>query len=126
MTSFLLIVAILCGLLALGFPVAFALGIGGAIGLVATGQSIEIVPEVLYSSVENFILLAIPLFVLMSRILVKAGMSDESLELINGFLRHIRGGMAAGAVLCCAFFAAISGSSVTNVTSPPKTHTGQN
>lgn len=114
MTSFLVIVAVLCGLLALGFPVAFALGIGGAIGLVATSQSIEIIPEVLYSAVDNFVLLAIPLFVLMSRILMKSGMSDELFEVINAFLRHIAGGMAAGAVLCCAFFAAISGSSVTN------------
>src|SRR5512144_1475726 len=114
MTSFGVIVAVLCVLLVLGFPVAFALGVAGALGLVMTGQSLEIVPEVLYSAADSFVLLAIPLFVLMSRILMKAGMSDELFGLINGFVRHIAGGMAAGAVLCCAFFAAISGSSVTN------------
>lgn len=114
MTSFGVIVAVLCVLFVLGFPVAFALGIAGALGLVMTGQSLEIVPEVLYSAADSFVLLAIPLFVLMSRILMKAGMSDELFGLINGFVRHIAGGMAAGAVLCCAFFAAISGSSVTN------------
>ena len=109
-----LIVLVLCLLLAFGFPVAFALGIGGALGLLATGQPLDIVPEVLYSAVENFVLLAIPLFVLMSRILVKSGLSDELFDLVNSFMQHRRGGMAAGAVLCCAFFAAISGSSVTN------------
>lgn len=114
MTDFAIIVGVLCALLVLGFPVAFALGIAGATGLVLTGQSLEIVPEVLYSAADSFVLLAIPLFVLMSRILMKAGISDELFELINAFVRHVAGGMAAGAVLCCAFFAAISGSSVTN------------
>jgi C4-dicarboxylate transporter DctM subunit len=109
-----IIVAVLCALLVLGFPVAFALGIAGAVGLVLTDQSLEIIPEVLYSAVDSFVLLAIPLFVLMSRILMKAGIGDELFALINAFVRHVGGGMAAGAVLCCAFFAAISGSSVTN------------
>lgn len=114
MSSFLTIVVGLCVLLVLGFPVAFALGIAGAVGLALTAQSLAIVPEVLYSAVDSFVLLAIPLFVLMSRVLLKTGMSDELFEVTNAFLRHYSGGMAAGAVLCCAFFAAISGSSVTN------------
>jgi len=114
MLSFVAIVLILCTLFALGFPVAFALSIAGAAGFAITGQSIEIVPEILYSALDNFVFLAIPLFVLMSRVLMKTGMSDEIFEAINVFLRHIPGGLAAGAVLCCAFFAAISGSSVTN------------
>lgn len=114
MTDFLIIVVVLCALLALGFHVAFALGIAGTIGLILTGQSLGIVAEVLYSSADNFVLLAIPLFVLMSRILIKTGMGEEMFEVMNAFFRHFRGGLAAGAVICCAFFAAISGSSVTN------------
>lgn len=114
MTTFLAIVALLCVLLALGFPVAFALGLAGVLGLIATGQSLAIVAEVLYSAVDNFVLLAIPLFVLMSHILMKTGMGEEIFDVINAFFRHLRGGLAAGAVICCAFFAAISGSSVTN------------
>lgn len=114
MASFLAIVAVLCVLLAIGFPVAVALGVAGAIGLVATGQSLEIVAAVLYSSVDNFVLLAIPLFILMSRLLMKTGLGDEIFELINGFMRHLPGGLAAGSVIACGFFAAISGSSVTN------------
>jgi len=112
--TFLGIVAVLCVLLALGFPVAFALAIAGVAGLAATGQSLEIAAEVFYSALDNFVLLAIPLFVLMSRILMQTGMGDEIFRIINAFFRHFRGGLAAGTVVCCAFFAAISGSSVTN------------
>jgi C4-dicarboxylate transporter DctM subunit len=114
MTLFLGVVAVLCVMLALGFPVAFALGLAGVVGLLATGQSLDIVAEVLYSAVDNFVLLAIPLFVLMSRILMQTGLGEEIFTIINGFFRHLRGGLAAGTVICCGFFAAISGSSVTN------------
>ncbi len=114
MTTFLAVVLVLCVMLALGFPVAFALGLAGVIGLLATGQSLEIAAEVLYSALDNFVLLAIPLFVLMSRLLMQTGMGEEIFAIINAFFRHLRGGLAAGTVVCCAFFAAISGSSVTN------------
>jgi C4-dicarboxylate transporter DctM subunit len=114
MSSFLLIVLILCALFAAGFPVALALGLSGAAGLLVTGQPLDIVADALYSALDNFVLLAIPLFILMSRILMKTGMGDEIFEAITVFTRHIPGGLAAGTVVCCAFFAAISGSSVTN------------
>jgi C4-dicarboxylate transporter DctM subunit len=113
-TTFLAIVAVLCVLLVLGFPVAFALALAGVAGLAVTGQSLEIAAEVTYSALDNFVLLAIPLFVLMSRLLMQTGMGEEIFRVINCFFRHQRGGLAAGTVVCCAFFAAISGSSVTN------------
>lgn len=114
MTVFLLIFALLCVLLFLGFPVGFGLGLSGLIGLIASGQPVTIIADVLYSSVDNFVLLAIPLFVLMSRILMRAGMADGIFDALNTFLRHLPGGLAVAAVICCAFFATISGSSVTN------------
>jgi C4-dicarboxylate transporter DctM subunit len=114
LTLFLLIFALLCGLLFLGFPVGFGLGLSGLVGLILTGQPVAIISQVLYSSVDNFVLLAIPLFVLMSRILMRAGMSDGIFDALNTFLRHLPGGLAVAAVICCAFFATISGSSVTN------------
>ena len=85
MTIFLTIFALLCVLLFLGFPVGFGLGLSGLIGLILSGQSLTIVAQVLYSSVDNFVLLAIPLFVLMSRILMRAGMSDDIFSALNTF-----------------------------------------
>ena len=42
MTVFLLIFALLCGLLFLGFPVGFGLGLSGLIGLILSGQPVAI------------------------------------------------------------------------------------
>jgi C4-dicarboxylate transporter DctM subunit len=114
LTVFLLIFALLCALLFFGFPVGFGLGLSGLVGLILSGQQVAIISQVLYSSIDNFVLLAIPLFVLMSRILMRAGMSDGIFDALNAFLRHLPGGLAVAAVICCAFFATISGSSVTN------------
>jgi C4-dicarboxylate transporter DctM subunit len=114
MTAFLLIFAVLCALLFLGFPVGFGLGLAGLLGLLLTHQPIEILGQVLYSAVDNFVLLAIPLFVLMSRVLVRAGLGDGIFEALNTLLRHLPGGLAVATVVCCALFATISGSSVTN------------
>lgn len=114
MSVFIAIFALLCALLFLGFPVGFGLGLSGFVGLLLTGQPIAIVAEVLYSSVDNFVLLAIPLFVLMSRVLVRADMGDSIFSALDAMLGHLPGGLAVAAVICCAFFATISGSSVAN------------
>lgn len=114
MTPFLVLVALLCVLFVAGFPVAFSLGIAGFIGLLVTDQSLKIVGEIVFSSVDNFVLLAIPLFIFMSRLLLKTGMAEDIFAVMDVFLRHLPGGLAVAAVFCCAFFATISGSSVTN------------
>lgn len=112
--TFLAIVLVLCLLFFLGAPVAASLGIAGAIGLIITGQPLRIVGEALYSAIDNFVLLAIPLFILMSRILVRTGIIEDIFAALNTFLRHLPDGLAVAAVACSMFFATISGSSVTN------------
>jgi C4-dicarboxylate transporter DctM subunit len=113
-TTFLVLVALLCLLFVAGFPVAFSLGIAGFVGLLVTDQSLKIVGEIVFASVDNFVLLAIPLFIFMSRLLLKTGMAEDIFAVMDVFLRHRPGGLAVAAVFCCAFFATISGSSVTN------------
>ncbi len=114
MIPFLLIFVVLCGLLFVGFPVGFGLAVAGLLGLLLTHQPAEVVAQVLYASVDNFVLLAIPLFILMSRLLVRVGLGDGLFDTLNAFLRHLPGGLAVAAVICCGFFATITGSSVTN------------
>lgn len=112
--TFLTVVVILCGLFACGVPVAASLGLAGVAGLLITGQSLMIVGEVLYSAIDNFVLLAIPLFIFMSGVLVRTGITEDIFDAMNAFLRHLPGGLAVAAVACSMFFATISGSSVTN------------
>ncbi len=107
-----LILAALIGLLVTGLPIAFALGLLG-FGLLAIGGfSPVIVPQALYGAVDNFILLAVPLFLLMSNVLLKGGVGRDLFAAAQSWVGHWPGGLAVATIISCAIFAAISGSSV--------------
>jgi C4-dicarboxylate transporter DctM subunit len=102
----------LLGLLALRIPVAFALGGLGIILLLAGGFSPLMVPSGLQASTQNFILLSVPMFLMMSNILLKGGVGRDLFEAVQAWVGHWPGGLAIATILSCALFAAISGSSV--------------
>ena len=57
----------------------------------------------------NFILLAIPLFIFMSRMLMKSGIADALFGAMYQWIGGLRGGLAMGTVAICALFAAMVG-----------------
>lgn len=106
------ILAALFALLFAGVPVAFALGGLGMALLVLGGFSPLMVPQGLLSTIDNFILLAVPLFLLMSNILLKGGVGRDLFAAVQAWVGHWPGGLAVATILSCGIFAAISGSSV--------------
>lgn len=107
--------AILVGLFALllaGVPIAFALGGLGLVLLMVGGFSPLMVPQGMLSAVDSFILLAVPLFILMSNILLKGGVGKDLFAAVQAWVGHWPGGLAIATILSCGIFAAISGSSV--------------
>jgi C4-dicarboxylate transporter, DctM subunit len=107
-----LILAALIVLLASGLPIAFALGGIGLVLLVLGGFSPIMVAQGLYSTTDNFILLAVPLFLLMSNVLLQGGVARDLYAAVQSWVGHWPGGLAVATVVSCAIFAAISGSSV--------------
>ena len=106
---------VLFALLLLGVPVAFALGFSGMVGmyLLAGGETaLTQVPLIAYKSLDDFGLTAIPLYVLMSQILLTGKVGSDLYEVGSKCLRHLPGGLGVATILACAVFAAISGSSV--------------
>jgi C4-dicarboxylate transporter DctM subunit len=57
-------------------------------------------------------LLAVPLFLLMSNILLKGGVGQDLFAAVQAWVGHWPGGLAVATVISCGIFAAISGSSV--------------
>ncbi|MBL26640.1 MAG: C4-dicarboxylate ABC transporter permease [Rhodospirillaceae bacterium] len=99
-------------LLLLGVDIAFALAGLGTIMIVVGGFSPLIVPQGLLASMDNFILLAVPLFILMSQVLLKGGAGDDLFNAVQSWVGHWPGGLAVATILSCTIFASISGSSV--------------
>jgi len=106
-------------LLALGLPVAFALG-GVTVVFAALLWGLEalyIIPPQVLQTMMSPTLLAIPLFLLMAHMLQHSGVADALFEALYGWLGGLRGGLAIGTVIICTIFAAISGiSGVATVT----------
>ena len=111
MTAF-IILGLLLTLLILGIPIAFVMGGLGLILLLLEGFNPVMIPQGLYSSIDNFILLAVPLFLLMSNILLKGGVGKDLFAAAQSWVGHWPGGLGVATIMSCALFSAISGSSV--------------
>lgn len=103
--------ALLLTILFAGLPVAFSLGSTSALLIWLQDLPAGIIGHTLFSSLDSFVLLAVPLFILMSQILLEGKVGDGLFDAMNVWVRHLPGGLAIATILSCAFFAAITGSS---------------
>lgn len=101
--------------LSAGVPVYVTLGVIGTLGLYLLLGASTGLPQtaiIAISSLDNFIILAIPLYILAGRILLTGGIGRELFDVCFKWIGHLPGGIAGATVGSCAIFAAISGSSV--------------
>ncbi|MDD2454300.1 MAG: TRAP transporter large permease subunit [Synergistales bacterium] len=110
MLSFSLVVLLLIAILFMGLPVAFSLGGTSLVLILMFDLPMKIVGATIFTSLESFTILSIPLFVLMSQILLDGRIGDDLFDVMNAWVRHLPGGLAIATILACAFFAAITGS----------------
>ncbi len=106
------ILGALFALLLVGVPVAFSLGLLGLAMLVLGGFSPLMAPQAVLSTLDGFILLSVPLFLLMSNVLLRGGVGRDLFAAVQAWVGHWPGGLAVATVISCGLFAAISGSSV--------------
>ena len=79
-------------LLAIGVPVAFSLGASGLLGMVLFmpgDGALEQIPILAYKALDDFVLCAVPLYILMSAILLKGKVGEDLFDLGNKWLRHL-------------------------------------
>src|SRR5688572_14206501 len=104
-------------LCALGVPVAYALGLAALIAAFWIDIPLEAVMLKISDGTDDFVLLAIPFFVLAGGIMAEGGMASRLVMLAKVFFGVIRGGMAVVNVLASTLFGCISGSSVADTAS---------
>ena len=105
---------ILIVLLALAVPVAAGLGFMG-LGLSAIYSKLPLhlaMGEISWATSNNFLLVAIPLFVLLGEILLRSGMAERMYNALVLWVPWLPGGLMHTNIVACAMFAATSGSSV--------------
>ena len=102
-------------LLAVRMPIGLAMmlvGAGGIAILNSTNAALNVLGSFAFSYSAVFTLSVIPLFVLMGAFATVSGMGADMYRTAHAWVGHRRGGLAAGTILACAGFAALSGSSI--------------
>ncbi|GEN25308.1 C4-dicarboxylate ABC transporter [Halomonas cupida] len=99
-------------LLVIGVPVAFSLGLSGAVGILA-GLSPNMLATLgtnTWNSVAKYPLIAIPLFILTGLIFERAGVAARLVRFAQALIGPRHGGLAVVAVLVCMIMGGMSGS----------------
>lgn len=109
-----LIVASLFIFLFLGVPVAFSLTIVSVLGLLYMGGISDLVAiaDISWASTSEFLLVAIPLFILMSEIIDASGVGRDLFKGVERWIGWLPGGVAMSTVVASAVFGAVSGTAV--------------
>jgi C4-dicarboxylate transporter DctM subunit len=111
-TIFLLLVI----LILTGTPISISLGLTVLVFLYTMTQvPIESVALKLFTGIEKFEIMAIPFFILAGSFLTHGGVARRLIRFATSMVGHWHGGIALGAVIACALFAAVSGSSPATV-----------
>ncbi len=103
-------------LLILGIPVSLVVLISSVLGIVAFSDiSLLLVAEQMFNGLNNFVLLGIPFFIMAGNIAAKGSISGHLINVMRMLLGPVKGGSVIAGICACAFFAAISGSSMATV-----------
>lgn len=111
---FLVAICILIGLIVVGVPVGFALGLAGVFSLLLIlpfDIILVLAQKVVKESATNPTLLTIPMFILMAEFLGVANITRDLMLACSRLLHRIRGGMAMACIMAGTLLAATSGSS---------------
>ncbi|MFD2741622.1 TRAP transporter large permease [Sulfitobacter aestuarii] len=102
---------LLAALFLMAVPIWVSLGITALVMLWLTDVlPLSLLGESLFSGVNHYALIAIPLYLLTGDALVRTGLSKKLLDFAEATMGSLRSGMGTSTVLGCGFFSSISGS----------------
>ena len=114
-----IIMGILTLMLITGTPISIALGTTVLVFLLGFSsfdmQTVNIISQRLFTGLESFAIMAVPLFVLAGAFLTDGGVAKRIIAFAVNLVGWMPGGLAMASVVACAFFATLSGSSPATV-----------
>jgi tripartite ATP-independent transporter DctM subunit len=99
----------------LGIPLAISLGLSSVITVVMFDLPITIISRLMYTSMNSFLLVAVPLFILAGTVMEKGGVADRIFNAAKSYIGRFRGGLGMVNIIASFIFGGISGSSVADV-----------
>ena len=103
------------GLLILGVPVAFAIGLSALATILYEGLPMAVIFQQMTSGMNVFSFLAIPFFIFAGELMMYGGIADKIVDFAKSIVGHVRGGLGMSNVVACTLFGGVSGSPVADV-----------
>lgn len=104
--------------LVVGVPIAYALGLSSLLYFLIEQPSLAVViPQRVFSGMNNYALIALPLFILMGQVMNSSGITARLIDLSTVVVGRLRGGLGLVNVFSSMVFGGISGSSTSDTAS---------
>lgn len=110
MNPLLLLLLIFFILILIRVPIAFSLGIAAVTTIIYLGLPFTTVINQVYTSIDNFTLLAVPFFLLLGGLMNDGGITERLLQFSRVVVGHIKGGLAHVNIFVSMLMAGLSGS----------------
>ncbi len=108
-----------CIFLAIGVPVAFALGLSTVTTLIlAENYPLLVLLKEIFTGIDSFPLMAVPFFILAVELMSGGSLTEVLLRFAGQFVGHRRGGLGYTNVVSLTFFSGISGSALADAAGP--------
>lgn len=113
----LLIITCIFVLAAVGVALSFALGTSAIFAFILTGKGpyLAIAPQRIFSQIDVFAIMAMPLFILAGELMNRSGVTRSLIDFSLLLLGRFKGGLGHVNILTSVFFAGISGSATADV-----------
>ena len=111
-----LLISVMLILLAFGIPVAFSMGLSCIFFLLVTGaKPLILLAQQSIQGVDSFVMLAIPMFTMAGYLMESGGLSKRLVNCMDKIFSRSVGGVGTVTIVCCAVFAALTGSAPATV-----------
>ncbi len=105
-------IAGLFGVFLLGIPISVSLGATTLAGLLGMGLPLEVIVQRMFTGIDNFAFVAIPLFILAGNLMAVGGISKRITTFSEALVGHWPGGLGMVAIVASMIFAAVTGSAI--------------
>ncbi len=104
------------GLMLIGVPIGYVLGIAGMIGMIQVGgmDFMAMAAQRFFAGLDLFTFMAMPFFILAGEIMNRTGITEKIVAFADALVGYMRGGMAHSNMLASVLFAGMTGAAVSD------------
>jgi len=111
-----IVALIFFGLILVGLPIGYVLGVAGVAGLIQVGGEnfLAMAPKRFFEGLDLFTFMAMPFFIMAGEIMNRTGITTKIVEFADSLVGHMRGGLAHTNMVASVIFAGMTGAAVSD------------